>query len=175
MANWKFTCAFAQNFGLPPSNLARDTNSGIARVVNRIAQLAGHPPVVVYAWPGIGNAYAAPGLPQYGDEEIFYDPLWFQNIMRMYGEPAVIGVLAHEIGHIVTGIQVPPIFPSWTDEMTADYFAGVTLARMRQPRNPVKLFIVQQLWMPGPRYPDGMTRAQIVELGYVNAGGKGWL
>ena len=111
-----------------------------------------------------------------------YGKHFMYDAARKFGYPAVFGIVAHEVGHLVTHhalnelsarIQLgrPALFvtrtvhPYW-DELCADYLAGVTLAKAVPVLSAEP---VQQMLRDTPKgesHPDGFWRVQAIELGY---------
>ena len=79
-------------------------------------------------------------------------------------------LLAHEVGHIVTGATpLPPGVVNWSDESRADHFAGWTVARLGF--NPIQLARGQRMFREqfaasSNRHPDGLTRSSLLDLGF---------
>ena len=99
-----------------------------------------------------------------------------------YGYPIIVGIAAHEIGHLITNnslnvlttqiVQGRPalvctqtVHPYW-GELCADYLAGVVLAKSvpALDREPLKQYLASTV--AGPSHPSGLWRTYAVEMGY---------
>jgi len=142
-----------------------------AQQVRQICNLHRHAMVPVYCQIGLNNAKAFTG--DFGGQKyIVYDPVFLGRIFNQYGSDAALAILAHECGHIITGINVQGNFADWSDEARADHFAGWTLARLHAGRHAIEMWLVSEAAMPDYRHPDGRTRAQVIEQGYILGGGQ---
>lgn len=71
--------------------------------------------------------------------KIVYSPRFLELLAERFGDGASFGVLAHEIGHVMTAARSmrQAFDSSWDEELRADYMAGCALARAGRP--PVEL------------------------------------
>ena len=172
-AQWGFgrteVCSMFSTPGANPQNPpVLDIGFG-ARQVRRIFDLHGARMVPVYTQTGLNNAMAYTGGPE--GPFIVYDPKLLNRVFEEYGADASLAILAHECGHIITGVRVPGMIADWTDEARADYFAGWTLGKLGGGRRAIQKWLATEAAMPDYRHPDGMTRLQIIEQGFVQGGG----
>jgi hypothetical protein len=113
--------------------------------------------------PGVSTAASS-------DKGAFYNPAFMAHLESRFGEAAVAGVIAHELGHIKRGhVKVKKgITPSWLHarELEADLEAGCALAKLRMdPRGFVAA--TQQLAGAGSEsHPAGWRRQQAIQRGY---------
>tara|TARA_R110002096_G_scaffold362892_1_gene556021 strand:+ start:1121 stop:1705 length:585 start_codon:yes stop_codon:yes gene_type:complete len=163
-------CGFTQGGGFAQEPAHPDRGAAFQEVV-AICRVHGAAPIPVFSQRGVNNALAFPPvLNRTG--YIVFDPDFFNGIVARHGRAATVGILAHEVGHILTGIRVPNMIADWSDEARADYFAGYTLARMNISRRGVQSWLATEGFFPSHRHPDGFTRIQIVENGYIAGGGN---
>ncbi len=130
------------------------------------------PMIPIYRQEGLRNAVAYTPSPSMPQGFIVFDPSFFNALCQRHGRETGMGILAHEVGHIATGIRVPPMIADWSDEARADHFAGATLARLRVSRAAVKRAFLSDFFAPDHRHPDGVTRVRTLEQGYVWGGGS---
>lgn len=172
---WNNVCSFIGSIPIPPVPMQQDVNGLGAQQVSAIINFVGYPALIpVLIQPGCNNAFAVLGHPNLvGDEAIIYDPVLLNRLLSQYGLAAPIAILAHEVGHRVTGVYVPDWIPDLSDETRADYFAGYILGKFKITRRPIQIWF-QNETMPDYRHPDGYTRSWAIEHGYIAGGGSPW-
>jgi hypothetical protein len=140
--------------------------------VAAICRAWNQPMIPVYRQHGLRNAMALTRSPSLPHGAIIYDPDLLNDITKRHGNAAGFGILSHEVGHVATGVRVPPHFADWSDEARADFFAGVTLARLRVSRTDTMRVFMTDFFTPSHRHPDGFTRIAVLEQGYTWGGGS---
>lgn len=74
---------------------------------------------------------------------VVYDPTQIKGIIRRYGYAAAVGIVAHELGHVVELRRESPetAFYGAISEPAADEWAGCALARQGLPIAPFQRFL----------------------------------
>ncbi|UTW45428.1 hypothetical protein KFE80_00385 [bacterium SCSIO 12696] len=111
-----------------------------------------------------GNAQAY--LDQFG-AQIRYNPQFMNQVLQSFGPQATIGILAHELGHIIDFANNPSQQSQYQREAAADEYAGCAFALAGAP--PQALSALQQtLFSMGssPGYPNSHQRAALIQSGY---------
>lgn len=137
--------------------------------VNTIVNNSNHPLINVIQNSGTNNAEIFVNSHQWGDELLKYNPQFLNTQYLRHGSDAVVGILAHEVGHSVMGVN--PIVHSWTNEMNADYFAGAMLAKLKLNIHGF-LNSLSESGFGSATHPNGKTRIYLAIKGYIDNGGK---
>ncbi len=138
-----------------------------ANVVSSICNTLRVPYIQTYAG-SVGNACAS----RFRGRPIITYNVQFMNFLHSRSKWAPISVLAHEVGHHVSGdiswygsFQHP-----WTKELRADYVSGYVLYKMgatlQQARS--ALYIMFN-WMGSASHPDSPKRIAALTQGYIRA------
>jgi hypothetical protein len=122
----------------------------------------------VFATSQVENAAATAG-------RVMYNPHFFRQIRRHGGDSAVVGILAHEFGHIAKGhVYRNPrnLRQSQRGELEADAEAGCALAKLKMDsRGYVR--VTHALGGGGSMtHPDGERRAEAIQGGYARCQGQ---
>ncbi len=98
---------------------------------------------------------------------IRYNSRFMRNTMQSYGSLAAIGVLAHELGHIIDFNQNRSQIPQAQREATADRYAGCAFALAGHPESDL-MGLAQSLHAMGssPGYPTSSQRVGLIREGY---------
>lgn len=111
-----------------------------------------------------------------------YGKNFMYDLATRFGNDAVVGVIAHEVGHLVaqhalnrletTIFNGTPtlkisvgIHPHW-EELCADYLAGVVLAISNPPLRKTPYAESMRHTIGGTTHPDGFWRVYAIEMGY---------
>jgi hypothetical protein len=120
-----------------------------------------------------GNAITFSSSSPYVPSKVAYSPSFFSDVKATYGEAAVFGILAHELGHHVDAHVSAPVWfdTSWQKELRADAYAGCALAKAKlstaQLENVAK--VISKYASPThPAWPD---RIDAIEHGFHACGG----
>jgi len=112
-----------------------------------------------------GNAQAYLG--QSGGQ-IRYQPNFMDSVLNQFGPQATIGILSHELGHLIDFYNNPnPNISQYDREAAADEYAGCAFALAGAP--PFALTALQNtLFAMGssPGYPNSNQRANLISSGY---------
>jgi hypothetical protein len=152
--------------GAPPPLAAGE--AGVQEAVRRVRSVI---PVraQVISTTRVENAAATAG-------RVMYNPRFFAQVRRHGGDSAVVGIIAHEFGHISKGhVYRAPRSPgqSQRGELEADAEAGCALARLKMDaRGYVR--VTAALGGGGSfTHPDGDSRAEAIQGGYARCQGQG--
>ena len=105
-----------------------------------------------------------------GSSQIVYSSMFMNAIADAYGDGAVFGIFAHEIGH---HIDLNSSFPammssSCSKELRADAWAGCAMARAKLPATQLKNSLTAIAAYPSPTHPAWPARQQAVDFGYTS-------
>ncbi len=106
-----------------------------------------------------------------------YSPQSMNTVVRQFGPNAILGIMAHEIGHHFdfNGSPWAARMRTVSDrELRADWFAGCTLARMRAESGSLSRALQAMGRFPTHGYPHGHQRVTAVQQGYAQCGGHSW-
>jgi hypothetical protein len=131
-------------------------------IVWQILRSTGHFRIPTYAVPDLANACAA--APQ-GNAAIFYDPVWLDA--KSGTEYWVrVGILAHELGHIVNRHDLRDKLGFWRKEYEADYFVGSAVAALHGTIDDALKAVSLQPVDATEDYPPRALRMAAVTDGY---------
>lgn len=102
------------------------------------------------------------------------DPFGAGFIRRQHLFAFLVGVLAHEVGHTLSGHTSS----THRNEHEADAIAGWVLGRLCLPIEPLGLFLMKQF--ESPSHPDGTARLRVLQTAWAegrffSGGGSRWL
>ncbi len=136
--------------------------AGLDEAVRRIKVVTGISARVV-ATARVDNAAATAGT-------VLYNPRFFDQVRRVGGDSAVVGILAHEFGHLARGhIYRGPGGPwkSHRYELEADAEAGCALAKLGMPVTGYVRVTTRLAGGGSWSHPDGAQRGQAIQTGYA--------
>lgn len=111
-----------------------------------------------------GNAMA---MMSWNSAEIRYNPIFMGDVVQKFGDLATIGILAHELGHLIDFANNPGQIPQAQREATADEYAGCAFALAGNPLNDLSALAATLHAMgASPGYPTPKQRVQLLEIGY---------
>src|SRR6185295_9529322 len=117
----------------------------------------------VVATSGVPNAAATVG-------RVMYNPRFFAQVRRQGGDSAMVGILAHEFGHI-SKKHVHHHQGSSTSsrkrELEADNEAGCALAKMGMSASGYVRVTVTLAGQGSYTHPGGAQRRQAIETGFA--------
>lgn len=112
----------------------------------------------------------------------YYGKHFMYAAAEKLGYPVVFGIVAHEIGHLVThntlnimNVKIangnPELFitqsvNAYWDELCADYLAGVTLSKAVPDMSEEPLCCLLEGSEGGAKHPDGYWRTIAIRMGY---------
>ena len=104
---------------------------------------------------------------------IRYNEDFMSTIRQSFGDLAILGVLAHELGHIIDTNQHRQKLPLARREANADVYAGCVFALARHPESDLKGFSGSLYSMgSSPGYPTPAQRVLLVQSGYYQCKDK---
>ena len=131
-------------------------------VVRRILDAVGGFRIKVFAVAGLGNACAA--RPN-GERIIYYDDAW----LRAYSKNSywvTVGVLAHEVGHLMNEHRRDDGLNAWHKEFEADSFVGRVVSILGGSLENAKEAVTSQPQDASRDYPPRAWRLSAVEQGF---------
>lgn len=107
-----------------------------------------------------------------GDAKIVYAPQFFTSVYDMYGEGAIVALIAHELGHAVD--ETAPaawMKREWPAEARADAWAACSLAKINLSTRALRETLTALAKYPSPRHPAWTQRVTALRTGYTQCGG----
>lgn len=100
--------------------------------------------------------------------KIVYSPRFLAMLSERFGDGASFGVLAHEVGHVLTAAKsLRNAFDSaWDEELRADYLAGCALGRAGRPPSEMEHALQALAAVASPTHPAFDRRNPVVRKGY---------
>ena len=109
-----------------------------------------------------------------GHAKLVYAPQFFATAYGQYGDGAIIGIIAHEMGHALDdGMGAPWVKSSWSPELRADAWAGCTLARMNLTPGDLQSSLAALAKYPAPSHPAWKVRLTVLRASFIQCGGNG--
>lgn len=98
---------------------------------------------------------------------IRYNSGFMNHALTSFGNSATLGILAHELGHIIDFANNPLPVPQAQREATADRYSGCVFALAGRPVSDL-LGLAQTLHAMGmsPGYPTPTQRVRLIQIGY---------
>jgi len=156
-----------QSYQQPSNNLepairqahkAPDSTEVVRRVLNAVGGFR----IKVFAVAGLNNACAA--RPN-GERIVYYDDAW----LRTYAKNSywvTVGVLAHEVGHLINDHRRDDGLNAWRKEYEADFFVGRVVSILGGSLENAKEAVASQPQDASEGYPSRASRISAVEEGY---------
>ena len=139
-------------------------NQQMSAVNNFLCSKFGCPPYLLLKNDTLQNAMASANQAGY---QIRYSSSFMNQTVQSFGNYATIGILAHELGHIIDFAQQPQQIPQAQREATADRYAGCAFALAGHPESDLQgLANSLHAIGPSPGYPTPAQRVQLVRSGY---------
>ena len=112
----------------------------------------------------------------------YYEKHFMYYTADRYGYPAIFGIAAHEVGHLICRyamsaletkfiggdavlVQTSALDPRW-DELCSDYLSGIVLAKAVPRLNQNPLIECLRNSRADDDHPDGFWRVYAIEMGY---------
>jgi len=109
-----------------------------------------------------------------GQAKLIYAPQFFATAYERYGDGAILGILAHEMGHALDdAMGAAWVKSSWTPELRADSWAGCTLARIELNAGDLEASLAALAKYPPSAQPTWSARLPVLRIGYTQCGGDG--
>lgn len=104
--------------------------------------------------------------------KMVYAPQFFTKIDEMYGDAAVVGLLAHLYGHALNETTPVNWIPQgWAPEVRADVWAGCALGKANVGARNLGEALTALEKYPAPAHPGWGQRLPGLRLGYTHCGG----
>jgi hypothetical protein len=109
-----------------------------------------------------------------GQAKLVYAPQFFSAAYDSYGDGAILGIIAHELGHALDDTMGAAWVKSdWPAELRADAWAGCTLARIDLSETDFEAGLKALAKYPPPSHPDWKQRLPVLRTGFTQCGGAG--
>jgi hypothetical protein len=109
-----------------------------------------------------------------GQAKLIYAPQFFAAAYNQYGDGAIIGIIAHEMGHALDdAMGAAWVKSTWMPELRADSWAGCTLARIDLSPGDLEASLAALAKYPAPGQPAWSVRLPVLRTGYTQCGGGG--
>jgi hypothetical protein len=107
-----------------------------------------------------------------GQAKLVYAPQFFATLYSSYGDPGILAVIAHEMGHALDdSMGAAWISSGWTPELRADAWAACTLARSHLSQSDMHQALAALGKYPSPAHPSWNLRLPAIRSGYTHCGG----
>ena len=102
--------------------------------------------------------------------KIVYSPRFLAMLAERFGDGASFGVLAHEVGHVLTAAKSlrSSFDHAWDEELRADYLAGCALGRAGRPPSEMEHALQALAASASPTHPAFDRRNPVVRKGYLD-------
>jgi hypothetical protein len=108
-----------------------------------------------------------------GSMKIVYSPAFFTTLNNRYGNDGVIGIIAHEYGHVIDAVNVGSwMLNTWTPELRADAWAGCALAGLKVNSRSLEQALAAMSRYPPTSQPRWTERVPPLRTGYRRCGGS---
>jgi len=136
----------------------------MAQVNNVLCRVFNCPQYLFFQSSGTANAMAYSDL---SGNYVLYSPKFMNDMLRRFGSKATIGVLGHELGHLIDFATNPGNISQRQREANADRMAGCAFALAGEPENEL-IYMARTLHFLGasPGYPTPRERVGLLRLGY---------
>jgi hypothetical protein len=109
-----------------------------------------------------------------GEAKLVYAPKFFEALYASYGDPGILAMIAHELGHALDDTMGAAwINSSWAPEVRADAWAACSLAKSRLSPNEMHQALGALAKYPSPAHPGWNVRLAAIRSGYTHCGGDG--
>jgi hypothetical protein len=104
-----------------------------------------------------------------GRGKIVYSPLVFDGVYGRYGDPGILALLAHALGHeLDDAMGAAWVEKTWTPEMRADAWAGCILAKADIGGADFTAAMAAMADYPSPMHPAWSVRLPVIRTGYTH-------
>lgn len=130
--------------------------------VSELVRVIGGLRILTYPVRGLNNACAARPKEK---RVVYYDPDWLKSYTEG-NEWVLVGVLAHEVGHLLYEHRPDDGMPSLRREYEADFFVGQAVASLGGSRQDAALAVSKQPLDATNEYPSRAVRVATVVEGF---------
>ena len=107
-----------------------------------------------------------------GQPKLVYAPQFFATLYDGYGDPGIVAVIAHELGHALDDTMGAAwINAAWTPELRADSWAGCTLAKAGLGPSDLRQAFSALAKYPSAAHPSWNRRVPALRSGFTHCGG----
>jgi hypothetical protein len=109
-----------------------------------------------------------------GASKISYSPAFLASVQKTYGPIAVLGILAHELGHHLdaSGTHAGWMKEGWDPELRADAWAGCAMAKAELKPSGLQAALLALSTYPAAAHPEWSERRAVITEGYTQCGGR---
>lgn len=155
----------------PQFDFANMNDSIMQGAVNGVASVFGTVYPDVQELPYFNNmAMESLHIPHIIDHDsLLYNNNFMWHISNAYGPEAVVGIIAHEVGHALTNHFAQSNnwhLDDWQKELCADYVSGIYTRMAKLDPNPMIHSYQDECWEEDPTHPGGLIREKVFEQGY---------
>ncbi len=109
-----------------------------------------------------------------GQAKLVYAPQFFSAAYDALGDGAIVGLIAHELGHALDDtLGAAWVKSDWPPELRADAWAGCTLARVNLSAGDLLASLSALAKYPAPSSPGWKQRVPVLRTGFTQCGGNG--
>ena len=109
-----------------------------------------------------------------GQAKLVYAPQFFSAAYDSFGDGAILGIIAHVLGHALDDTMGAAWVKSdWPPELRADAWAGCALARIDLSAADFEASLSALAKYPPPSHPGWKQRLLALRTGYTQCGGAG--
>jgi hypothetical protein len=109
-----------------------------------------------------------------GQAKLVYAPQFFSAAYDALGDGAIVGLIAHELGHALDDtLGAAWVKSDWPPELRADAWAGCTLARVDLSAGDLQAGLSALAKYPPPSSLDWKQRLPVLRTGFTQCGGNG--
>jgi hypothetical protein len=109
-----------------------------------------------------------------GQAKLVYAPRFFSSAYEALGDGAILGLIAHELGHALDDTMGAVWVKSdWPAELRADAWAGCIVARIDLNASDLQASFSALAKYPPGSHPDWKQRLTVLRTGFTQCGGAG--
>ena len=109
-----------------------------------------------------------------GQAKLVYAPQFFSAAYEAMGDGAILGLIAHELGHALDDTMGAVWVKSdWPAELRADAWAGCIVARMDLNASDLQASLIALAKYPPSSSPGWKQRLPVLRSGFTQCGGAG--
>jgi hypothetical protein len=108
-----------------------------------------------------------------GQGKLVYAPQFFASVSDSFGDPGILAIIAHELGHALDdGLGAAWIKSNWTPELRADSWTGCVLAKSNLSPKDLEAALRALAKYPSQAHPAWSIRLPVLRTGYTSCGGS---
>ncbi len=108
-----------------------------------------------------------------GEAKLVYDPQFFAKVYSSYGDPGLLAIIAHEMGHALDDTMGAAwVNQKWARELRADSWAGCILGKGNLNATEMQAALGALAKNPATGHPAWNVRLPAIRAGYSHCGGS---